>query len=180
MTPLAWALSYAVRSLVTIVLLHGRLVPDSAEYAAGRAWWSSPLTALAGHLAGMRGVETVAVAASGALGYLVAARAPRQRWSVALFLFPGSWFAGFPGADALGAATLVAVYRSSRQLGVAAAAHLVAGLVGLCVVLAARVSDRHLGAVAVLAGLGACVGQWHWQTRYLLPGAAIVAARGSL
>jgi hypothetical protein len=185
MTPTAWAIAYATRATVFIWMLNARLVPDTSLYAHGRASWSSPLLSASGLAFGRLGVDVVSVIAAGALGYIVNRAATDRRaglFSLALFLSPPGFFAGFPSADAAGAAGAVhAVRRRTRAgLAIAAACHLEAALVALCVLAAHRLGVRRVGAVALGAGLVAMLAQWHLQTRYLLPGAAIVAARCAL
>jgi hypothetical protein len=187
MTPTAWAIAFATRTAVFTLMLHARLVPDTTEYMHGRASWSSPLAAASGAVGGWWGLELFAVASSGALGFLVARRARDAGaragcLTLALALSPPGFFAAFPSADAAGAAGAVVAQRHTRvwTVALAAACHLEAALVVVAADGAARLGVRRVGAVALGAGLIAMLAQWHLQTRYLLPGAAIVAARGRL
>jgi hypothetical protein len=179
-----WSMLFATRAAVMVTLLNARLVPDTSLYAHGRASWSSPLCAVFGAVGGRVGVDVFAVVGAGALGWVVARNLPHDggvRWPLLLLVSPPGWFAGFASADGAGAAgAVVSCTRRERVwlVALAAACHLEAALVAVCVLCARRLGVRRVGAVALLAGVGACLAMWHLQTRYLLPGAALVAARG--
>lgn len=187
MTPTSWAVAYGARAIVFVVLWHAHLVPDTNDFSHGRSWWSSPLSAAAGSIAGRAGVETVAVVACVALGAAVAFYSRRLsdhpgRWTTALFASPPAFFAFVASADAAGAAGCLytVVTRRWWLLPAVAALHLEAACVGGLCLLCSRLGVGRMGAVGVVGGVIACLGQWNLQTRYFLPGAALVAARGAL
>lgn len=183
--PVYGALIFGTRSAITVGILRARLEPDTRLYSHGHAWWSSPFTAFAGLVAGRLAVDLLAVLASAALGYAVGYKCKtaldwkRRLWL--LWLSPPGWFAGIASADAIGAAAAVTFWRKdNRYLLVVAACHLEAALVLGLVHVLRRFGSRRDGLVALVGGAAAVIGQWHLQTRYFLPGAAIVAAGGKL
>lgn len=187
MTPALAATLFGSRTVVFIYVLHARLVPDTAEYASGSAAWSSPLASLAGRIAGSAGVDVFAIVSSAVLGYLVCRWSGRGagRRTFALYALPPSWATAFPGADAAGAAAAPVAARRPALLLLVAACHLEAAFVVALFRLARRLGGRGRGtdvAVCGASGLMACFGPtlltgrlgFHLQTRYWLPGLAIV------
>jgi hypothetical protein len=174
-----WGFLFALRAAIYIYIVGGRLTPDSGLYARGRAWWSSPATAFAGHLAGYQGVCLAGIAGSFALGALVARNSHGILPPLAVALLPPGWYSMQPSADSSGAAACVYLtgkpWRNSFLL-VVALFHLEASLV----ILGARVVGRWIAIrMDVLAiGMGA-LAQWHptfhFQMRYFLPGLALLA-----
>lgn len=81
--------------------------------------------------------------------------------------------------DAVGAGVGLAAVKSQRAnttallVALTLLCHLESGLCVLLVVAARSVGIRRDGRVALLGGVVACLGQWHVQARYLLPGLAI-------
>jgi hypothetical protein len=173
----------AVLVAVVAAMIYGaraHLEPDTALYGRGEASWSSPVVALVGLLAGPSGVRTIAFVAAAALLTVVALR---SSWSglLAVALLPTGWSLMYAGADAAGAlAALLFIRRLTLQrAAVVALFHLEAGLCYACAVVASRLGFRASSTIALVAGVAACVAQWHVQTRYLLPGVVMVAAGGS-
>jgi len=173
--PLAWSVVYGLRAAVFGLLLGEVLVPDTSLYVDGRAWWSSPFLAAFGVLGGLTAVQLVAVGGASLVGWIVGT-ASRWWWGLAVFLSPPGWYLIQAGADGVGsagagfAARLLERRRSGLVASIAVAAlHLEAGLVCACIALVG--GDRRTRmAVSIAAGAGACVGQWHLQVRYFLPG----------
>jgi len=155
----------------------GRLVPDTASYAVGGSSWSSPLLAGAGLVGGIVAVRAVAAASALALAFVVSRAG--WGWPFVLLVLPAGWSMLVAGADAAGAvASTSIVGRRARWIPLVALVHLEAALVLVAVTVAARVGVRWSAGAALAAGAGACVGQWHMQARYFLPGLAILAVYG--
>lgn len=163
---------------------HGeRLVPDTAWYSRGGAWWSSLLGSgfsFGFGITYLRVLGTLGALLFGAaLGYFSRGRS----WPalvVAVFLLPPGLYTIQASVDALGAAIVLVAINSKQEkvtlafLVVAFAVHLVAGLC-IGVALATRFFGLRCDAVAVfVGGIAACVAMWHVQSRYLLPGTALI------
>jgi hypothetical protein len=168
---------FSARAIPAIFLLKDHLTPDSYEFAHGAASWSSPLAALFGHFWGYLGIEIFGTLGAIFLGLLSGSYS--WRFSLLLFLSPPGWYAMQASADAAGAAAAgIASDRNFRMVYTLpiAAFHLEAGLVYLFCALASKIRITW-PCVAIIGGVFACIAQHHWQTRYLLPGVLIWAAR---
>lgn len=176
----------AVASSSLIFVLHGRLVPDTVEYAHGHAAWSSPLLALAGLVGGLPAVEVVAAAAAIALARVIS-RANVSSFAAVVLLLVALPVLGTAGADALGAWAAVVLYGARdiwelpgwARVVLCAICHLVAAFVLAVVVYTRRPSLGILaGLVAIVAepAVGVLLGRHATavQLRYLLPGLALV------
>lgn len=178
----AIAAAYAGRAALFILLFREHLTPDTAEYSSGHstiAWISSPITSLAGLVAGYQGVCVVGIVGAAALGWIVASYSHSVYRPLFLAASPPGWYTIQPSADAMGAASACVAWRhSDRRLLVFMVGlfHLEAALA----IVGARIVRRYVpirGDLLVIAAGGvACLIQWHIQVRYLLPGLAILAS----
>lgn len=177
--PITWGILYGLRAFLFIHFLGERLTPDTRLYSEGRAAWSSPVCAMAGYLAGYVGVVVVGVVGAAWLGWLVARNSRNMVATFLLGISPPGWYTIQPSADAAGSAS--AVWACSRPwryryLVLVAAFHLEAALVLLGCRIVGRFTSLRLDFAAIGMGVVACLGQWHIQVRYLLPGAALLAS----
>lgn len=168
-----WGLTFGIRASVAIFWLGEKLIPDTYEYSHGQAWWSSPLGAGVGYLYGLRGLQFFGVISAIALGVLLGISSRVSWWPGLIFLSPPGWYSMQPGVDSGGAFAAGLANRSTRNhlaLGIAVSTvHLEAGLVYLfsSVVKTWRPAWNYSGLVG---GVGACIGEYHFQARYFLPG----------
>lgn len=179
---------FALRACAYIGGSGGVLVPDSFSYAEGGSAWSSPISATAGAVYGMRGVVCVGVVGALALGWFVGDACSRDRRAlipgVVLFVFP---FGMQASPDALGAAAACAYWRYGwRTWGIplVAAAHLQAALVAITTVPFKRWSGVWLIPLAGSAGSMVGQGMLGWfhaqQVRYFVVGFAGCAVLGAM
>lgn len=156
-------------------LFHFRLVPDSQEYASGKAWWSSSAAALAGLLGGWTGVCVLALLATTSLGFVLGLRAGMVR-SGLIFCVPPSWYTVEPSAESIGAlAAILSLGAGPLSVIVVSGAHLVAGLSVAAIRLGRKLTNVPMGLLALATGTMACLGEWHLQVRYFLPGLCVWA-----
>jgi len=188
----AVASGYAFVAAYAVIGLGVELQPDTASYSSGGSGWSSAISAMLGGLGGRVALDVIGIGGAVLLGVVVAREGGYGRSCgllAAMTLAPH-----FPGLcaspDALGAAAAVYAYprlRPGRPLiSVTALVHLQAACVLLVVDLGRRAGVKWHG-LALLAGVGSIVALAliglavgvrpdELQVRYLLPGAAILAA----
>lgn len=179
--------AFGVRTLLFLLIFHESLTPDSSLYARGRACWSSPVAAAVGSVAGWTGLAVLSFLGSVALGAVLGGRVRRLGALAALWAAPPSWYTVQAAADSAGGAAVGLGYRESSSLlrevascAVVAGFHLVAGLAcGYCCLLrrVAPVWYSRFPSLALGSGVIACLGQWHLQVRYFLPGMIVWATR---
>lgn len=173
-----WGSLYGARAFFFIAFLGEKLSPDSYLYGRGRAAWSSPALALSGYLGGYPGVCMAGILGAAWLGYVVGRNSPYVFGPAILALSPPGWYTIQPSADACGAASVVALRDRKGTIlivGMVAFFHLEAAL---CVAAARIVGSRipiRMDALVFGMGAVACLGQWHMQVRYFLPGLALLA-----
>lgn len=173
-----WGLIFGTRAALAIFFLGERLIPDTSEYAHGRAWWSSPLGAIVGSFTGMMGLRIFGVVTAIGVGVLVGAFSKRWWIPGAIFLSPPGWYTMQPAVDSGGAIAAGLANRSKSRhylaMGIAVSSvHLAAGLVYLFSAMVKNVRPAWNWAGCV-GGIGACLGEYHFQARYFLPGVVML------
>jgi len=173
------ALLFGIRAAFFVYLIGEILVPDTSEYARGSACWSSPIGCGVGSLFGLQGIRIYGVIGALAFGALLGLATNLRRRILGVYVLPPGWYTIQASVDAAGAAIAFLALRSTRPrttlalLVLTLCAHLVAFLVCLFVVVCRRFGIRHDGTCALIGGVLACLGEWHLQARYLLPGLAV-------
>lgn len=174
-------LMWGIRSSLAVWFFNERLVPDTAEFSAGHACWSSPVACASGFVAGHAGVSVVSCLGSFALGFLLLACGGSWFRALLVWVSPVGWYSISDGMDASGSAGVVYVvhkgWKSSWAFCFLALLHLQSALVYGFVVVCRRFGiSARVDYLAIGAGLISMLGEWHVQIRYLLPGLALWAA----
>jgi len=175
------ALAYSLRAGIFVYGFHEVLVPDTREFSSCSAGWSSPSAAATGCIAGYPGLQVYGVVGAAILGFAVGWYGCSLLRAAVLALSPPGWYAIQAATDAFGAGVGVVAYHKRRA--VALGLYIAVGLLHLesllCYLPAlalrryTRLPEWIVACSVVIAGVGACIAQWHIQVRYLLPGVAL-------
>ena len=175
-----WELFFAgifgLRAGLAIYFLGEKLTPDSAEFSHGKGGWSSLLAAGMGSIGGSTAVKIWGITGAIALGF-IAGKWGKKAGFLIFFLPPGLYTMQ-PSADAWGAASVGLLYTKLRRNPTVREAIPIASfhLESYLVVCFSRVLERcgiRSRYIGLVGGGIACIGEWHFQARYFLPGLVI-------